>query len=245
MKNWMIAVAVVLGLGLVLFLSDRPVKTPSGLDLIRDANQYQDAQNKASGFALTVFQKANAGEEITEDDKVKLREALKYFDAMTIFEPRHVTSYFGAGYCHMLLGEKEQAAESFEQSILNIQTDPLRDQQTIRLTVFEAMSLLSETTLDLGAQEIGNFNSLAQANDLKGAEEAKKRAQIYYDKSYKYANAAIESKPDAFRYWLARANVLLALKREEEARKDVLQAFKLAPTDPRVQMMVRMLKLKI
>lgn len=243
MKSWMIAIGVVLGLGLVLYFSDRPVKTPSGIDMIRTPVQYQDAQNKASGYALTVFQKANAGEEITEEDKTKLREALKYFDAMTMFEPRHVTNFFGAGYCHMLLGEKEKAAECFEQSILNIQTDPLRDQQTIRLTVFEAMSLLSETTLDLASQEMGNFNSLAQANDMKGAEEAKKRAQIYYDKAYKYANAAIESKPDGFRYWLARANVLLALKKEKEAKSDVLQAFKLSPTDPRVQMMVKMLKL--
>ena len=236
MKNWMIAVAAVFALGAILFLSDRPVQTPSGIDLIRTPEQYRDANNKAEQFGLAVMQKADNGEKLTDADLNNLREALKYFEAMRLFMPSRVSSNFGAGRCYMILGEKQSAAERFEQAVVNRGYDPEKDRPDIRAIGFEAMALLSEVTLDLASEEIGNFNSLSQANDPTGAAGAKKRADVYYQKAFDFSNQAVSGVPTSARYLIDRANVLLALKKEDLAKKDILKAKAISPEDPRVKM---------
>jgi len=241
MKNWVIAGVVVTGLFAVLFLSDRPAQTPSGLSIIRTSSQYVEANNKAAALALGIFQKAETGAVITDEDKAKLREAVKYFEAMQIYEPRHIASYFGAGKCLMLIGEKEKAGEKFAQAILNRGTDPDRDAPSVQMTLIESMGLLSEVTLDLAAEELGNANSAEQANDAKGATDAKKRAGIYYEQSLKYATAAVQAAPTGYRYLVDRANVYQAMGRKAEAKADIAKALALAPNDPKVQMAAKLI----
>ena len=237
-KNWMFAVAGVVGLAAVLFLSDRSVQTPSGIDLIRNGDQYLDAHNKAQRLGLTAMQKYEAGETLTEEDKNNAREALKYFEAMRLYQPLRISSNFGSGICEMILGEKEKASERFEQAVLNRAYDPEKDRSDIVPIGYEAMARLSEVSLDLAAEEIANYNSLNQANDAKGADEARKRAQVYYQKALTYANEAVSVAPTNVRYLVDRANVYLVMKREDLAKKDIAKAKALAPNDPKVKMAV-------
>lgn len=240
MKNWMIAIVAVFALGMVLFLSDRKVETPSGVDLIRNPNQYSEANSKAALLAFDIFRKADNGESISEDDKAKLREAEKYFEAMRLYNPTVVQSNFGAGKCFMLIGEKERAAERFEQAVMNKDIDQDKSKPNFNLTVYESMALLSEVTLDLAVEEIANQNSLSQANDMVGAAAAKKRSDSYFAKALDYSNKAVVAVPTATRYLIGRANILLALKRDADAKKDIAQAKKLSPNDPRVKMLAKL-----
>lgn len=243
MKNWMIAVGAVFALAVVLFLSDRTVKSPAGVDLIRTPDQYLEANNKALQFAKPPFVKADNFEKLTDADLNNVREGLKYFEAMRVYQPLRITCNFGAGKCFQILGEKERAAERFEQAVYNRSYDPERDRADIKATGIEAMAELSEVSLDLAAEEIANSNSLSQANDQKGADMAKQRAKVYYDKAFTNANQAVEAVPTAYRYLVDRANVYLALKNEDLAKKDIAKAKALAPNDPKVKMAVSMVGL--
>ena len=236
MKNWVIAGSVVVGLGLVLFLSDRPVKTTGGIDLIRSPNQYAEANNKASQLALGPMQKDAQGQVLTAEDKANLKEATKYFDAMQAFDPRRVQPLFGAGKVYMILGEKEKAAERFQQALNNKDVDPDHDSQAVKLTIVETFGQLSEVTLDLATEEAANFNSFTQSGDKKAAEEAKNRSLIYYRKALDCANRAVEAQPLGTRYLVDRGNILLAIGNKEKAKEDFKKALTLDPNDPRVKM---------
>lgn len=243
MKNWLIAGGAVVGLALVLFLSDRPVQTPSGIDLIRNPNQNIDANNKVALLVVDVWRRADDGGTITEEDKGKLKQGAQILEAMRTYYPPSINSNFGAGKCYMLLGEKERASERFEQAIMNKNVDKDRDIPDVKLTVFECMALLSEVTVDLAAEEIANYNSLSQASDKVGAENAKKKSQIYFDKALDYSNQAVLGVPDAPRYLIDRATVYLALKKNDLAKKDIVKAKQIAPTDRRVTMMTKLVGL--
>jgi tetratricopeptide (TPR) repeat protein len=243
MKNWWIGIGAVVALGAIMFMSDRKVDPPSGLDLIRDARQYAEANNKAAILAFEIFQKADSGGEVTDADKSKLSEAAKHFEAMQLYNPTQVQTFFGSGKCYMLLGEKQKAAERLEQAVLNGRIDTEKDKEAVKLTVFESAALLSEVTLDLAAEEIANFNSLSQANDTVGAEAAKKRSQIYYDKAFEFSNMAVEGVPKSPRYLVDRANVFLAMKKMDLAKKDIAKAMTLAPSDARVKLAAKMVGL--
>ncbi|MEI7986321.1 MAG: hypothetical protein WCI55_11905 [Armatimonadota bacterium] len=243
MKNWWIGLAAVLALGAILFLSDRKVENPSGLELIRSPNDYANANNKAATLAYEIFQRADSDGEVTSADKDKLREAVKYFEAMNVFDPSKVRGFFGAGKCYMLLEDKVRASERLEQAVLNKRIDKDKGTSEVELTAFESAALLSEVTLDLAAEEIANFNSLSQANDMTGAEAAKKRSQIYYDKAMEFSTMAVEGVPKSARYLVDRANVYLALKKVDLAKLDITKAKTLNPDDVRVKMAAKMVGL--
>jgi tetratricopeptide (TPR) repeat protein len=243
MKNWLIAIGAVIALAAILFLSDRNGPTPSGVPLVRSPDQLVEVNNKAAMLAFGIFQNADNGLKVSDDDKAKLREALKLFEAMRLYDPTRVQSNLGAGKCYMILGEKEKAAERFEQAIVNKNVDPDHDKPNHKLTVYECMALLSEVSVDLGVEEIANYNSLSQAHDTAGAEIAKKHAEMYLGKALDYSNQAVLAVPEATRYLIGRANVLLVMKRDEDAKKDVAKAKALAPTDPRVLMMAKLVGL--
>lgn len=243
MKSWMIAGSVVVGLAAVLLLSDRPQTTPGGVHLIRGQGEYFDANTKAQNLSMAIFKKSMSAAPITEDDKSKLKEAAKYFEAMSLYKPDRIQTYVGWGMCLMLNGEKQKAAEKFSQAILNKQIDPDRDTDAARLTIFETNALLSEVCLDLASEEIGNYNSMSQAGDKTGAEAAKKRSEFYYNQALSNANDAVKGVPTAYRYLVDRANVLMAIGKKDLAKEDLLKAKSLAPNDPRVLMSAKLMGL--
>jgi tetratricopeptide (TPR) repeat protein len=243
MKNWWIGVVAVLVLGAIMFMSDRKLENPSGRELIRNQDEYVNSNNRAFRLCYDIFQREISGGAITESDKDKVREALKDFEAMRLYNRTHVQSDFGAGMCYLILGEKEKASECFQQAIENKTKDNDANKIAMELTVYESAAQLSKVTLDLAAQEIGNFNSLSQANDKAGAEAAKQRSLNYYNKALEAANIAVTGKPDSAAYLVDRANVYLALKKDDLAKEDVAKAKVLNPQDPTVKMAAKMLGL--
>ncbi|MBS1700553.1 MAG: hypothetical protein JST12_02750 [Armatimonadetes bacterium] len=242
MKNWLIAVGVVVGLGVVMFLSDRPIKGPGDTDILRSPNDYQNTMNQAKILALPILQKAQNGEEVSKADQDKLRQALKLFESMNNYEPRRVDTQFGAGRILMILGEKERAVEKLQQAVNDRDTDPNAKEPGVQQTVFEAEARLSELMLDLAAEEIANSNSFSQSGDKVGAEAAKKKSELYYQKALDYANAAVAAVPNSYLYLVDRGNVYLAVGKKDLAKKDFEAANALAPGDPRVKMAMKLIE---
>ncbi len=236
MKNWIVAVGVVIGLGAVLFLSDRAPKTPDGVDLIRSDAQYLDVYNRTATVAVPIFQKADNGTPMSPEDEAKIRESAKSFESVNIYRPQSVMSQYYLGRCWQLLGEKVKAARCFDQAIVDLPNDPQKQNKIVELTTYDAMALLSEICLDLSVEELANANSASQAGDAKGAQAAKERSKIYVDKAFQNADLAAHSVPNAYRYLVDRGLVLLTMGKREEAKKDILKAAELAPSDPRVKM---------
>ena len=243
MKSWSIGVGAVLGVGAIMFLSNLKADSPSGIDFIRDDRQYAEVNNKVANLAFGIFSVVDADGAITDGDKEKLREAVKYFEAMCVYNPKRIQSYYGAGKCYMILGEKVKAAERFEQAILNKRTDNAESQAGAELTAYECAGLLSAVTLDLASEEVANYNSLSQANDMKGAEAAQKRSKIYYAKALEFANYAVKGVPMSHRYLVDRAYVNLALKNVESAKEDIAKAKVISPDDSRVKVAAKLLGL--
>lgn len=238
----MIAVAVIAGLAAIMLLSDRTVKTQEGVDIIRTAKDYEATNNKARDLALSVFQKADDGKDITDEDKKKLEEAAKLFEAMKVYDPVSVVPCFGAGKCYLILGDLKKASERFEQSFLNFEADPSRGLSSVRETATEAAGLLSEVSFTLGNDAIASMNSAEQMKDATTTEQMRKEADRYYEKAFTYADLAVKEQPKSVKYRLAKLNVLLAVGRKEEALKEFQEAKKLDPNDPKVQMFGKMLK---
>jgi hypothetical protein len=110
-KTAMGAGAAVAALAVVMYLSDRPVETRDGVILPRTRDQYEKLNKESSDLVLDIFGRADSGQEITDADRDKLREAIKKFEAMKAFESRQVAALFGSGKCYLLLGEYQLAAD--------------------------------------------------------------------------------------------------------------------------------------
>ena len=241
LKPEMIAAGLIAGLAALMIFSDKTVKTQSGANILRNVNEYQSSINKAAELATTVFQKADAGQELSEQDKSNLELAAKEFEAMKAYDPKSVTAVFGAGKCYMILGDKQRASENLEQAYLNYQIDPSKELDGVKDTAIEAAGLLSEVVFTQGNDSIADYNSASQSGDKTTAQTKQKEAQIYYKKSFDYANIAVQQKPNGFRYLLARCQVLLATGNKDQALKDFQTAKSLAPTDYKVVMFGKLL----
>ena len=240
MKNWLIAGAVVIGLAVVMFLSDRPQLTPSGVELVRGWADYEAAKTKAEKFGIGPMQKYMSNEPVTDKDKEDLKQSAKYFESMCLFEPRRVQPYFGWALCLLINGEKEKASEKLHQAVLNRDSDPNKTTDAVKLTVNEALGMIAEVDLDLAAEELANFNSMSQAGDKTGADAAKDRADRFYAEALAFSSEAIKANPNNYRHLVARGNVELALGQKKEAKEDIAKAYTLAPNDPRVRTAAKM-----
>lgn len=236
MKNWVVAVGVVVGLGAVMFFSDRAPKTPNGVDLIRSDAQYLDVYNRTATIAVPIFQKVDGGTPMNAEDEAKIRESARNFESVNIYRPQTVMGQYYLGRCWQLLGEKVKAAQCFDQAIVDFPFDPQRQNKIVELTSYDAMGLLSEICLDLSVEELANANSASQAGDAKGAQAAKDRSKIYVEKAFQNADSAVKNVPNGYRYLIDRGMVLLTMGKRDEAKQDILKAKQLAPSDPRVKM---------
>lgn len=233
-----VAVAVLAG---IMFLSDRPVETRDGVELPRTRADYEKLNKESSDLVLDIFARADSGQEITEADRSKLRDAIKKFEAMKAFEPRQVAALFGSGKCYLLLGEHQLAADRLAQSWENRMVDPLKDMEAVRLTAIEAAVLASEATLQLAAEEVSAMNTLASSGQRPEAEEARKRAGVLYQRAYSLADDAIKLVPNAPRYLAARGQASLAAGRLPEAKADLAKALQLDRNSPKVKELAKLL----
>lgn len=140
-RKWAVPIALAAGFALILVLSNRPVKTPDGLDVIDNPDAYNAVVKKAEQLSRPIFEAADRGESLTEQQKADLRQSIRYFDEMDVYQPTRVGAFIGAGKAFQLLGDFEQADERLRQCISNAQYDQTT---TGKLTVIEAQHLLSE-----------------------------------------------------------------------------------------------------
>lgn len=243
-NNWIVAAAIVIGLAVLMLLSDRPTKVKEGSDVIRTAQDYQKSNQKATELVLAVFEKADQGIDITSDEKKKLEDAAKEFESMRAFDPKQVAANFGAGKCYMLLGDLEKARERLEQAYLNKDIDSQKSEKAVQLTAIEAAGLLSEVLTEMGLIAATNAADSERSNDAASAEVLKKSAADYRNRALAFANVAIENEPNGVRYLAARGNAYLNLGQEELARKDITKAFQLDPTEPRVRLLASLMGIK-
>ena len=71
------AVAAVSALAVVMYLSDRPVETRDGVVLPRTRDEYEKLNKDSSELVLEIFGRADAGMEVTDADRSKLKDAIK------------------------------------------------------------------------------------------------------------------------------------------------------------------------
>lgn len=242
LKTWQLALAGVAVLGGLMIFSDRPVSVEGGEALIRNRSDYERVSQDASSLALKVFEKVDGGQEATPEELETLKKALSKFRALQTYEPRQVMAFYGGARCYQILGEKQRAAEQYEQAVLNLSTDAARDNQVVRLTAYEAMAQLASLSLELGAEKLADANSLGQSGDKAGSEESTRVANLIYNKALKHSQSAVEAMPQAYKYWLIHGNVLLAVGKKAEAKAAILQAEKIAPNDPEVKVMAKMVR---
>ncbi|MEI7577194.1 MAG: hypothetical protein WCK51_09890 [Armatimonadota bacterium] len=233
--------AAVAALVAVIMLSDRPVETRDGVVLPRTRTEYEKLNKESADLVLEIFGRADSGQSITEADRVKLREAITKFEAMKAFEPRQVAALFGSGKCYLLLGEAQLAADRLSQSWENRMVDPMKEMEAVRLTAIEAAALASEATLELAALEVSTMNTNAASGQKAEAEEARKRAQILYQRAFSLADEAVKLVPNAPRYLAARGQAALAAGRKDEAKADLARAVRLDPNSPKVKELAKLL----
>lgn len=215
-------IAVVLGLGAIL-LSNREPLGPSGRPIVRTVETYQKENTLSRELTLPIFAKANAGEEITAEERAKLLQAIPHLEAMNAYAPVKVGPYFVLGQIYQITGDVEAAGRAYEQSILNepIDTEE-RDNPALKATVIEAKALLSEVLLEYAIRQ---SQSGAKPATLKPLRE----------RALAWAEQAVKAQPDAPRYLAAKASALLALGREEEAKAAILAATAADPTHFKVR----------
>lgn len=212
---WPVFAVVVAG-GAIL-LSNREPVGPGGRPIVRDAFAYQRENTIASELTLSTFEKASRGEAISDAEKEKLRQALPHLEAMNAYAPIKVGPYFAIGQIRQILGESREAGIAYEQAISNGPADyEEKGNKNLELTVVEAKALLSETLIQYAIEQ---SQAGASAAELKTIRE----------RALSWADEAVKAQPDAPRYLAAKANALLALGREEEAKAAIIAA---AAADP-------------
>jgi tetratricopeptide (TPR) repeat protein len=236
------AVAAVSALAVVMYLSDRPVETRDGVVLPRTRDEYEKLNKDSSELVLEIFGRADAGIEVTDADRNKLKDAIKKFEAMKAYEPRQVAALFGSGKCYMLLGENQLAADRLAQAWENRMVDPQKELEAVRLTAIEAAALASEATLELAAQEVSTMNTSAASGQRKEAEDSRKKASILYQRAFSLADDAVKLVPTAPRYLAARGQALLAVGRKDDAKADLSKALRLDANSPKVKQLAKLLQ---
>lgn len=211
-QNWFIPAVLTVGIGLAIVLSNRPPEGPNGGVLINNPGHYNEVAKEAETLVQTPFYQADAGQELTQEDRDKLRKAIVLFDSMNAFQPEKLGPYLGAGKAHALLGEYEEAEQALKQVLLNMPKYENNDRG--KLAVVEALYMLSIVSFE----------------------------QKNYEDAFKHADLAVEAVPDVPNYRVARANVEVQLKMIPEAKADVDAALALDPEHPKAKMLKMLLK---
>ena len=225
-----IPVGVVALLAAVILLSGRSVPGPNGTKLIQNVDEYAAANEKSKQLSLPVFQKADAGDELSADDKKNIEVALKEFESMITFEPRRCGPNFGAGKSYMVLGDFQRASERFEQCVMNELLDPAKDSPELKATVIEAKALAAECLVEVAAQYAAS-----------GDKDLMARRTGMYNRAFALSDEAIKAIPNSPKYLLARAQASINLKHIPDAKKDVAAALALDPQNLKAKSLAIML----
>jgi len=233
-KRAIVPSAIVLAFAGAIFFSNTQTEVAPGVPLITTVEEYSKATFKAEELTKEPLQKLAAGEVLSEEDKKALEEGKNYFVALSKSNPLQVTPFFALGRIYEALEEPEEAARNYEQAILNQSKDPVRDSDALKKTVIEAKGSLS-----LVLQKLAQM-----ANQSKDEVELAK-VPLYYDRAYQWADQAVVAIPNSVKYLNARAGAALQLKKVDVAKRDVIAALELDPTDETARGLATLMGLKI
>lgn len=205
-KKIVIPVVAVIGVALVLFLSNRPARMPNGMPVIESEEQYNYALQKVTQSTPTAVGKFNVGLDLDQKDKDVCLEGAKTFDTMNAFRPDMAAGYFEAGLLYYLGGDTDSALSRLDQCLanadqpFNLKTE--KDKAAVDAVVADCHHMLSLVAFD----------------------------RHDYQTALQEANAAFAKVKPRPGYYVARARAEIQLNKNSEARKDVSAALKLDPS---------------
>jgi tetratricopeptide (TPR) repeat protein len=204
-KKVFIPIAAVIAVGLVIFLSNRPVRMANGEQIIESEEQYNYALGQVAKSTPAAVGKFNVGEELETADKEIALKGAKTFDSMNAFRPDMSAGYFESGLLYYLGGDTETAEARLNQAIAD-KSQPVNIKQGTQADL-DAVIADCHHMLSLIAFDHHDYK--------KAGEEAEKALLILKTR---------ES------YYIARAQAEVQLKMLPQAKSDVASALKLNPT---------------
>ena len=185
---------------------------PDGVELINNLGHYNQVVKDAADLVTPRFAAADAGNDLTDEDRKALREAVKLFAALNSFKPSQIGPYLGAGKAYTLLGDDENAERCLQQLLNNV---PLyADNETGHKSEVEAKYLISGIRF----------------------------RQQKYNEAYAFADEAVKAVPDAPNYLVARASAAIQIKQIKQAKEDVAAALTLDPNHKKALQLATLLK---
>ena len=204
-------VAIIGGLALVMFLSNRPAVTAEGVPIITNGDQYNDVLNDVKELTKVPLEKNARLDPLTPKETADVQKAAQLVDALNAFQPTIFAPYLLAAKAYQMLGKIETAELRVRQAIYN------GDQEMIECRKRNDTSRLAEVKL-----------TMTEAHHV--------RSQLLllmheYPVALDEANAVLESVPNSPEYLAGRASVLMQLGKYRGAAADLRKALTLDPNN--------------
>jgi tetratricopeptide (TPR) repeat protein len=210
--KWAVPIAFFVIGGGVIMLSNRPVQDPEGNLVITSVDQFNQITRDLNKLVADSFAADEAGQELTDEQRAKLREAVLLYDAQNAFRPSVVGPFLGAARCYTLLGDDASAEIHVQQLISN-------------------QNLYDSS--DLGKRA---------AVDAKWLLSRIRFRQNKYEEAYALADECLLSKPGFPPFLLAKANPALQLGKVEEAQALASQALLIDANNKRAAQLVEFIQ---
>lgn len=209
LPGWLTPVAIFVGVGILLLLSNRPTYTEGGLVTVSSVGQYESYSNEALKLSKAPLAAAQENEPLTDKQKKDLQQSADYYEAMNQFNPIAIEPYFMCGKIYRILERNDVARERFEQAIANGETGIRQAkangnqnrEDAIRLTLAEARAEYSELLVQTGE----------------------------FTEALNQADEAVKTVPNSADYLVARASASIQLKKLTQAKADLGIAIQLDP----------------
>lgn len=178
---------------------------PNGRPLLKSGDEYNALLAQANDILKMGIEKTEGGQPLTPDDLKKIREGVKMYDSLTLFNPVKMGPFFASGRLHLMLGENEAAARQFRQAIDDATQENNDPPDKVKLLTAD-----SEFYLATAYENMNDFtDALPPIND------------------------AIQQFQDRGNYRYARARAYIQMKKIPEAIEDLKIAVAVDPNDKR------------
>ena len=214
-RNWIWPVAFIVIVGGAIYISGAHEDVgPHGEHIIRSDQEYNSVLSEARELSEKTLIAYDTGHPLSEQDLRNLREAAKRYEELSMFAPTKMAPYFGAGRCHLTLGEEQTAEVDFQQCIENMKNES--NPQTFT----EVASLGAEAQFFLAQCYILDQN-------YQGAKDE--------------AELALGTRPNIPNYLYVKARAEVQLNELSDARTDLARAHTLDPTNTHVKGLMNLL----
>jgi len=207
-------VAVAIVVGAIIWSGAREQLGPHGEHIVRSNEEYMAVLGDAQKLSESQLVAYDAGRPLSEKDLADIRAAAQKFEELSLFAPAKMAPYFGAGRCHLLLGERQPAEDDFRQCILNMRNES--NPQTFKQVA------------SLGA-EAQYFLAQCLIMDHK------------YQEALDSVNLALGERPGVPQYMLVRAQAEIQLNELDLAKKDLDKVKQKDPANAPADMLLKMI----